>query len=112
MKSIKVKCWIETNGDKFYGPGPHELLRNIIAEGSLSRAAEKMQLSYRKAWDMIQQLNKHSEEPLVILRKGGKTGGGAEVTTRAEEVMEAYIKLQHKLQEVTQEERELLEILN
>ena len=49
MKSIKVKCWIETNGDKFYGPGPHELLQNIKAEGSLSKAAEKMQLSYRKA---------------------------------------------------------------
>ena len=112
MKSIKVKCWIETNGDKFYGPGPHELLQNIKAEGSLSKAAEKMQLSYRKAWDIVQQLNKHSEEPLVILRKGGKTGGGAEVTIHAQEVMEAYNKLQKKLQDVTKEEKQLLKILN
>ncbi|TQI70475.1 molybdate transport system regulatory protein [Gramella sp. Hel_I_59] len=112
MKSIKVKCWIETSGDKFYGPGPHELLRNIKAEGSLSKAAEKMQLSYRKAWEMIRQLNMHSEQPLVILRKGGKTGGGAEVTMHAQEVMEAYNKLQQKLQEVTEEEKQLLKILN
>lgn len=112
MKSIKVKCWIETNGDKFYGPGPHELLQNIKAEGSLSKAAEKMQLSYRKAWDIVQQLNKHSEEPLVILKKGGKTGGGAEVTVYAKAVMEAYNKLQKKLQEVSEEEKQLLEILN
>lgn len=106
MKSIKVKCWIEEEGEKFYGPGPHELVKRIQTERSLSKAAEKMHLSYRKAWKMVKRLNQNSAEPLVILKKGGQHGGGAEVTPHALKIMEKYENLQNKIYELIDKENE------
>ena len=100
MKQLKIKCWIEEDGEKFYGPGPHELLKQIQKEGSLSKAAEMMHLSYKKAWAMVQRLNQFSEEPLVILKKGGQHGGGAQVTGYGLLVMEEYDVLQKDVTEL------------
>ncbi|SDR71076.1 LysR family transcriptional regulator [Gramella sp. MAR_2010_147] len=111
MKKIKFKCWIEDNNEKFYGPGPNELLKRIQSEGSLSKAAEQMHMSYKKAWEMVQRLNHHSDEPLVILKKGGQHGGGAEVTPHAIMIMDQYESLQKKLAELIDEEENLLKIL-
>jgi len=112
MKQLKIKCWIEEDGEKFYGPGPHELLKQIQKEGSLSKAAEQMHLSYRKAWEMVQKLNQFSEETLVILKKGGQHGGGASITSHALEMMEEFDLFQIKLQAFVQEEKKLLKVLN
>lgn len=108
MKQFKVKCWIEEEGEKFYGPGPHELIKKIQIEGSLSKAAEKMLMSYKKAWKMVQRLNNHSTEPLVILKKGGQHGGGAEVTSHAITLIEEYENLQQKIEELIDQEEKLL----
>ena len=53
MKKFKFKCWIEEEGEKFYGPGPHQLIKSIQKEGSLSKAAGQMNMSYKKDWDRI-----------------------------------------------------------
>jgi len=111
MKQLKIKCWIEENGDKFYGPGPHELLKQIQKEGSLSKAAEQMHMSYKKAWAIVQRLNHFSEEALVNLKKGGQHGGGAEVSLYASELMEEYDNLQLKVQQLIVQEGKLLKIL-
>lgn len=108
MKSIKVKCWIEEEGEKFYGPGPHELIKRIDKEGSLSKAAAQMHLSYKKAWKMVQRLNQNSAETLVILKKGGISGGGAEVTPQALILIEEYENLQQKIEELIDQEEKLL----
>ncbi len=110
MKKINFKCWVEDDGEKFYGPGPNELLKLIRKEGSLSRAAEQMHMSYKKAWEMVQRLNKHSEEPLVILKKGGQHGGGAEVTPYAMKVMEEYESLQKKMNELVDQQNNLIRV--
>ncbi len=111
MKKIKVKCWVEDGEEKFYGPGPNELIKRIRKEGSLSKAAGQMHMSYKKAWDIIQRLNQHSEEPLVILKKGGQHGGGAEVTPHALKVIKEFEDLQNKIDELVNQQEELIKVL-
>lgn len=111
MKEIKFKCWIEDDGEKFYGPGPNELLKRIVKEGSLSKAAAQMHMSYKKAWELVQRLNEHTENPLVVLRKGGPHGGGAEVTASGLEIIEQYENLRTRIEELVEQENDLIKIL-
>ena len=96
------------NGDKFFGPGRVELLRLIQSEGSLSKAAQKMGMSYKKAWDMVNDLNNRGSHPYVLLKKGGKKGGGAEITSHAKNLMLRFEALSEKLEKITLEEAEIL----
>lgn len=75
LKEIRFRCWISVEGEKFFGPGRMELLGHIHSEGSLSRAARKMGMSYKKAWDMVNDLNSRGSKPFVLLKKGGEKGG-------------------------------------
>jgi molybdate transport system regulatory protein len=63
------------------GPGKAELLEHIAATGSISAAARKMEMSYRRAWLLIAELNDCFKEPVVETAKGGKGGGGGAVLT-------------------------------
>lgn len=108
---IKVKCWVEEEGERFYGPGPHELLMRIQKEGSLSRAAGQMNMSYKKAWEIIQRLNRHSKDPLVILKKGGQHGGGAKITPHAICIMEEFEKLEGGIKELVKQQQNLVKVL-
>lgn len=110
MKQLRIKCWVEDDGEKFYGPGPNELIKKIQKEGSLSKAAAEMNMSYKKAWELIQRLNQHAEKPLVILKKGGSHGGGAEITEHAREVMAEYDKLEKEIASLI-ENQKFLKIL-
>jgi molybdate transport system regulatory protein len=111
MKKIKFKCWVEDKGEKFYGPGPNELIKLIQKEGSLSKAAVQMNMSYKKAWDLVQSLNNNSEEPWVILKKGGKYGGGAVITSHAINGIQEYETLQQKIKELLEQQEALLKVL-
>jgi len=110
MKQICIKCWVEDDGEKLFGPGPNELIKKIHKEGSLSKAAAAMNMSYKKAWDLIQRLNQHSEEPLVILKKGGSHGGGAEVTAHGLEVVAEYDRLEKEITDLINRQ-DLLKLL-
>ncbi|NMM48305.1 winged helix-turn-helix domain-containing protein [Marinigracilibium pacificum] len=109
-KVIKCKCWIEEDNERFFGPGPNQLLKGIQSEGSLSKAAGLMNMSYKKAWEIVQRLNHHSKQPLVILKKGGPHGGGAEITPYGIKVMLEYDKLQKKINDLLIEQDELMSI--
>ena len=62
------------------GPGKAELVERIAQTGSISAAARAMGMSYRRAWQLVEGLNKASREPVVLTAVGGKRGGGAAVT--------------------------------
>lgn len=111
MKEIKFKCWVEDEGEKFYGPGPNELIKRIQEEGSLSKAAGQMNMSYKKAWNLVQRLNSNSKEAWVILKKGGQYGGGAEITPHAIIAVQEYEKLQQKISELLEQQEGLLKVL-
>src|SRR5215470_9370951 len=72
------------------GPGKADLLRAIEDTGSISAAARRMGMSYRRAWLLVRTMNTCFAEPLVEAEKGGRTGGGAAITPAGREVLEAY----------------------
>ncbi|MEP0712636.1 ModE family transcriptional regulator [Algoriphagus sp.] len=110
-KEIRVRCWIEIDGIKFFGPGPARLLELIQSEGSLSGAAKKMDMSYKKAWDLVTDLNTRGQAPYVVSHKGGGKGGGAELTAKGEEIVKRFRELNNKLINLKDSERELLSLI-
>jgi molybdate transport system regulatory protein len=62
------------------GPGKLLLLQLIDTHGSISAAARSMNMSYRQAWSLVDQLNAAFKEPVVVSKTGGKSGGGAHLT--------------------------------
>jgi len=70
------------------------LLQHIAEQGSITRAAKSAGLSYKAAWDAIDELNNLAQKPLVQRSVGGKGGGGAKLTTEGERVLHLYQRLQ------------------
>lgn len=82
-------------GDAYpMGPGKAALLEAIQETGSISAAARALDMSYRKAWIMVDTMNRHFREPLVSASKGGLQGGGAVVTAAGLEALRRYRELQ------------------
>jgi len=111
MKNIRFRCWIENDGEKLFGPGPAQLLKLIEREGSIAAAAKQMNMSYKKAWDMINHLNKTLHEPVVVSQKGGSKGGGASLTNKGKSIINAFDALNLKLQATLEENQEILTLL-
>lgn len=70
------------------------LLQHIAEQGSITRAAKSAGLSYKAAWDAIDELNNLAQKPLVERSVGGKGGGGARLTSEGERVLRLYQRLQ------------------
>ena len=62
------------------GPGKLVLLQKIEELGSISAAGRAMNMSYRQAWGLVDQMNRAFKEPVVASKTGGNTGGGAQLT--------------------------------
>ncbi|WP_339532043.1 TOBE domain-containing protein [Pseudomonas mucidolens] len=70
------------------------LLQHIAEQGSITRAAKSAGLSYKAAWDAIDELNNLAQKPLVERSVGGKGGGGARLSAEGERVLRLYLRLQ------------------
>ena len=97
-KELRNRCWIDIDGKKFFGPGRAQLLVMIDKNGSLSKAAKEMGMSYRKAWSMVEDMNQRGQQPYVELHKGGTQGGGAELTSRGRKVLAAFQQMNAQIQ--------------
>lgn len=107
-KTLRLRCWIEVDGKKFFGPGPAQLLGLIDECGSITEAARQMKMSYKKAWDLVNNINNEAQKPFVTLKKGGEKGGGASLTPTGKKVIGEYRKLSKKLDEVAQSHKAIL----
>ncbi len=72
------------------GPGKVALLNAIAETGSISAAARALGMSYRRAWLLIDTMNRCFREPVIETASGGKGGGGARITAIGEEVLKRY----------------------
>jgi molybdate transport system regulatory protein len=72
------------------GPGKAELMERIQATGSISAAGRQMEMSYKRAWVLVETLNDAFQEPLVISTRGGAGGGGAQLTPMGAEILRRY----------------------
>ena len=76
------------------GPGKARLLEMIDETGSISAAGRALDMSYRRAWLLVDALNGIFKEPVVATMLGGKAGGGARLTPFGKEVLLHYRKLE------------------
>jgi molybdate transport system regulatory protein len=76
------------------GPGKVDLLEAIEASGSISGAARSLGMSYRRAWLLVDTMNRCFRAPLVEAEAGGKRGGGARLTRLGAEVIERYRRIE------------------
>ena len=106
--SIGGRLYIECDSGHFFGPGKAELLERIEKTGSLSEAAKQMEMSYKKAWEMVSELNEQSAMPMVILKSGGEKGGGSVITDEAKELLTQHKLLRKRFQDFLEKETERL----
>ena len=87
---IKSRIWIEADDKMLLGEGRVSLLKAIEETGSLSKGAKSLNMSYKKAWSLIDMVNKSAKEPVVITTIGGKNGGGARITEHGKELIHVF----------------------
>ena len=75
---------------KCFGPGVAQLLRQVQEKHSLRAAAISMGMAYSKAWTVIKSAEKELGFDLLVSVTGGKNGGGATLSPRAEDILAAY----------------------
>ena len=78
MPSLSLRINLDPDGR--IGPGKIELLEQIAAFGSISAAARNMDMSYKRAWDLVEEMNRLFGKPVVSAQTGGRKGGGAQLT--------------------------------
>ncbi len=97
---VKTKTWIENaEHELLFGKGKTEILELIEQEGSIAKAAEKLEMSYKKAWTHIKILQKNIADELVVPQKGGAGKGGTTLTPKALELVRNYSQLQKDIEE-------------
>lgn len=72
------------------GPGKAELLEHIRDTGSIAAAGRRMDMSYKRAWMLVEEMNAAFREPLILSSRGGAGGGGAQVTEAGLRVLHLY----------------------
>ena len=78
------------------GPGKVMLFERIAREGSISAAGRSMNMSYKRAWELVSEINSTFEAPLVTAQTGGRDGGGAVLTERGKELIRHYRAIERK----------------
>ncbi len=112
MSSNIIKIRIPYGDDSAMGPGKADLLEAIDRTGSISGAARAMGMSYKRAWDLVDTMNRCFKHPLVTTVTGGSHGGGAQVTPFGHDVLYLYRTAEARAGEsVAEELRQLLGLL-
>lgn len=86
------------------GPGKADLLEGIAETGSIAAAGRSMGMSYKRAWSLVETMNKAFAEPLVLRSRGGAQGGGAVLTDTGRQILHHYRRLQDKAAGVVAED--------
>jgi molybdate transport system regulatory protein len=97
---LKLRAQILSDSEIAFGPGKADLLDAIARTGSISAAARDMNMSYRRAWLLVDAMNRCFREPLVKAGRGGAEHGGAEVTAFGRSILKRYRSLQNTLETV------------
>ncbi len=80
-----------------FGRGKADLLRLIDEQGSISAAGRAMNMSYRRAWALVEEMNSAFNQPLVDSSRGGAKGGGAQLTPTGRQMLADYSALEELL---------------
>lgn len=94
---LKLKAQLLCGDAPAMGPGKAELLETIARVGSIAGAARELGMSYRRAWILVDEMNRCWVTPLVEARSGGGARSGARLTECGRRVLDAYRGLESSL---------------
>ncbi len=86
----RIKLWVEKDGQLVLSDYRVQLLQHISETGSLAEAAQRMGLSYRRAWGKVREIERNLGVPLVESEIGGAGGGGSHLTRQGERLVALY----------------------
>ncbi|MDA8157356.1 MAG: LysR family transcriptional regulator [Actinomycetota bacterium] len=96
--TLMGKLWIEGREGTFLGHGRIALLERIKQYGSISEAARSMEMSYRHAWALLENMNRQARLPLIETAIGGEKGGGTRLTETGEKAIAFFKELDKKFE--------------
>jgi molybdate transport system regulatory protein len=94
--SVQFRVRITKGDDIAIGPGKVDLLEAIGETGSITAAAKRLGMSYRRAWLLIDTMNRCFKKPIVEAEAGGQRGGGTRVTPTGHDVIRLYRAVETK----------------
>jgi len=96
---LNYKFWLtKKDGTEILGKKVLNLLKDIDTEGSIQAAAEKNNISYRKAWGDIKNAEKILKFPITKTKRGGKDGGKTSLTEDGKNMIEAFNELENEFE--------------
>lgn len=99
---LKLQARLMLDEEIAFGPGKADLLDAIQLTGSISAAGKHMGMSYRRAWLLVDSMNRCFQEPLVETATGGTQGGGTRLTPTGLDVLGKYRAMQKEIQRVSE----------
>lgn len=97
---VRSKVWLEDDGAPLMGAGRAQLLRAVERFGSINAAAKELSMEYRKAWGLIDSMEKRLNFKLVIRRRGGSSKGTA-LTDECRRLLGLYEDFERRSQSTT-----------
>jgi molybdate transport system regulatory protein len=101
LGALKIKLQLIRGDETAMGPGKADLLEAIVAHGSISAAGRAMGMSYRRAWILVDEMNRAFAERLVTTASGGGPNGGARLTETGTAVLAAYRELERAVAQIS-----------
>lgn len=105
----KLRVRIEFDGEHSLGPGKVELLEAVDRLGSIAAAARSMSMSYRHAWEMLDDVNRCFDGRVVETEAGGRAGGGARLTDFGRDLIVRFRAMQDRVAQTLEGDLEALE---
>ena len=102
LPSLSVRIDLDTEAR--IGPGKIQLLENIRVCGSISAAGRVMDISYKRAWDLVDEINRICGRAAVERQVGGKNGGGAILTPFGLSLVARYRKIERSAERAARKE--------
>ena len=94
--TVQFRVRISRGDDIAIGPGKVDLLEAIADTGSITAAAKKLGMSYRRAWMLVDTMNRCFKTPILEAEAGGRRGGGTRLTSTGREVVRLYRSIERK----------------
>ena len=84
---IKLKIWLEKDGKAIFGLGKLNLLKAIEEEGSISKASKRIGMTYRRAWNLLEDIEINLGIKILKRKRGGRDGGYTKLTREAKDLI-------------------------
>ncbi|MGU3494296.1 winged helix-turn-helix domain-containing protein [Xanthobacteraceae bacterium A53D] len=108
MATLSLRIDLDPTGR--IGPGKIELLEKIASLGSISAAGRAMGMSYRRAWELVDETNRIFGKPVAVRQVGGRRGGGAALTPLGLALVARFRAIERAMSDVAREHMEALQI--